>query len=277
MDVWFRLLDVRRIVADDTLAVIQELKRLRNVRYHDRPVSLYGGMTELPLVVTRQEDVAWFGDREALLEGQLWAERDAENRTETERMARELRDNLIGPELWAVLEPTTRTFLASAEAVFRARREDPAFDYSAPAAELAKAVETELNALIFPATARLLRDAAPAEREIVVEGRRLDLGGAVPHQSLGTVRGLLTHGSALPKTLRAAYAQDANSLLGELPRYLEPLVKLRNPAAHSEAVAREVVAKLRADVLGIGCEGLIVRLARAKLRGGGRRRASDRP
>lgn len=51
-DFWFRLLDIRRLVADDTVATIAELQKLRNVRYRDRPVSLYGGMVELPLLVT---------------------------------------------------------------------------------------------------------------------------------------------------------------------------------------------------------------------------------
>src|SRR5690606_19418413 len=137
---------------DDTLAVIEELRKLRNVHYHDRPVSLYGGMTNLPLVLTRDEEVGWFRDASALLDGRLWVERDSENRSETERMARELRDNLIGPAVWAALEPSTRTFLATAEAVYRSRREDPAFDFSGPAIELAKAVETELNAVLFRGT-----------------------------------------------------------------------------------------------------------------------------
>ena len=56
-DCWFKLLDIRRLAQDDTLAVIAELKRLRNVHYNDRPVSLYGGMVDLPLVVTREDGV----------------------------------------------------------------------------------------------------------------------------------------------------------------------------------------------------------------------------
>src|SRR5690606_15965370 len=47
VDVWFRPVDIRRTVADDTLAVIEELRRLSNARHHDRPVSLYGGVTNL--------------------------------------------------------------------------------------------------------------------------------------------------------------------------------------------------------------------------------------
>jgi len=35
--------------------VIEQLRQLRNVRYHDQRVSLYGGMVDLPLVVTRPD------------------------------------------------------------------------------------------------------------------------------------------------------------------------------------------------------------------------------
>ena len=83
-DFWFQLWDIRRLVADDTPAVIEELKRLRNTRYHDRPVSLYGGMVELPLIVTREDGASWFSDRDVLTDGQLWAQREAELRGETE-------------------------------------------------------------------------------------------------------------------------------------------------------------------------------------------------
>ena len=59
-DFWYRLLDLRRLVADDTLAVIAQLRQLRNTGYHDRPVSLYGGMVDLPLIVTRPEEFRLF-------------------------------------------------------------------------------------------------------------------------------------------------------------------------------------------------------------------------
>jgi len=79
---------------------------------------------------------------------------------------RELRDNQLGEYVWNNLEPATRTFLASAEAVFRARRDDPGFDFSGPAVEYAKAVEVELNALIFPPLRKLLHKAQPKDREV---------------------------------------------------------------------------------------------------------------
>src|SRR5690606_13369774 len=59
-DCWFKLFDIRRIVHNDTVEVIHELRKLRNTRYGDRPVSIYGGMHELPLVVKRADGIDWF-------------------------------------------------------------------------------------------------------------------------------------------------------------------------------------------------------------------------
>lgn len=266
-DFWFRLLDLRRLVTDDTLGVIEELRKLGNVRYHGRPVSLYGGMVELPLIVTRAEEAGWFRDAAVLTGGQLWAQRDAELRGETERLARDLRDNLIGHTIWNVFEPATRTFLAAAEATFRARHDDPHFDFSGPALGYAKAVETELNALIFRAIQRVLAARPASEREINVDGFTLDLGRVVPHQTLGTIRNLLIHNDVIQKALRTALPRDANWLIGQLPTQLEALVDLRNPAAHSARTRRGSVSEWRERVLGIGQDGLIVMVGRARLRG----------
>jgi len=266
VDFWFRLQDLRRIVADDTPAVIQELGRLRNVNYHDRPVSLYGGMVDLPLVVTSTDGTSWFGGSSALLDEQLWAERDAELRGETGRIAHELRDNLFGQAVWTALDPTTRTFLASGDAVFRARRDDPAFDFATAAVEYAKAVETELNAQLLPALRPVMRGKPTPEREVTLSNRRIDLGDDVPHLGLGELLHLFEHAEHFRKAIRTAFPHDWKWLEGELPSHLETVAALRNPAAHSEALSREDMVRHRETILGIGCEGLITMLARIGLR-----------
>lgn len=268
-DFWFRIWDIRRLVASDPPATIEELKRLRNVRYHDRPVSLYGGIVDLPLIVTRQDGASWFADIGALTEGRRWAERDAELKGETERLSAELRDNLLGKEIWDALESSSRTFLTTAEAVFRARRGDPGFDFSGSAVEVTKAVETELNALVFPALRRILPKAPLAQREVRTNKGRLDLGSRVAHQSLGTIRKLLDDNDVIRQPLRTALPHDWRWLEGELPAQLEPVRDLRNPAAHDRTVTREEMGRLRQSILGIGCEGLLIRIVRAKLRSRG--------
>jgi len=268
VDFWFRLFDVRRLVIDDTPAVIEELRPLRNTAYHDRPVSLYGGVVDLPLVVFRDPEVSWFADREALTEGRLWAERAAAHRSESQLMSRELRDNLFGRELWPRLTSATRTFLASAEAVFRARRDDAAFDISGVAVEYAKAVEAELNALVFPALRRALRSKAPADREIRVDARPLDLGGTVPHQTLGALRHMLEREGVVQSGLRQQLPHDHAWILGLLPKQLARLTDLRNASAHTESVRSTELDQVRREVLGIGEEGMLAKLVRARLRAG---------
>lgn len=265
-DFWFQLWDIRRLVANDTPAVIEELRRLRNTRYHDRPVSLYGGMVDLPLIVTREDGISWFADRDVLTEGELWAQRESELKGETERMQKELRDNLLGPDIWAALEPATRTFLASAEAVFRARRDDPAFDFSGPAVEYAKAVETELNALLFPAMRKALSGYQEADRSVLVDGRTLDLGQRVPPQSLGVMQVMLEKKPLVAKALRSSLPHDHAWLSGELHHQLRKIAEIRNPAAHSRCCGRGEVEARRQEILGIGFEGIITRIARGKLR-----------
>jgi hypothetical protein len=265
-DFWFRLGDIRRLVANDTPAVIAQLGQLRNVRYHDRPVSLYGGIVDLPLIVRAEEEPAWFADTAELLDGPWWVEHEAVYRGETERMAEELRDNLLGTAVWSQLVPTTRSFLISAEAVFRARRHDPQFDFSGPVLEYVKAVETEINHFIFPALRRVLKNRRPAQREVRVRGGRLDLGSRVPHQSLGTLRLLLEKEEIVRDHLESVVGYETRWLLGELPSRIGPLAERRNPGAHSAVIAREEAASIRAEVLGIGREGLLVRIALSRMR-----------
>lgn len=268
-DLWFQLWDIRRLVAQDTRAVVQELRHLKNTRYHDQPVSLYGGVVELPLVVWRETEVDWFGDREALTEGFLWAERDAEFRSEAGRLGADLRDNLFGARIWNLMEPATRTFLASAEAVLRARREDPVFDFSIPAVEYAKALETEANAVVFGLLRRALHERPLRDRLVRAGDRELDLGRPVPHQSLGTLRRLLLDDPVVKDAIRRVASAHVTYFTDEyrLPAQLEKVQELRNPAAHSEAVSRERLLRFRDELMGIGGMGVLVELVIRKERG----------
>lgn len=266
-ELWFGLNDIRRLVSDDTIGVIDELRHLRNTRFHDRPVSLYGGMVDVPLIVRRETDARWFASADALTDGRLWAERDAELRGTVERLARELRDDLFGADVWSTFEPSTRSFIASGEAIYRTRRDDPAFDFAPALVEYAKALETELNALCFPPLQRALAREPTSQRWVNIDGRTLDLATPVEHQTLGTLVRLLLKDDVFQRGVRLALAGgDARWVLGELPAALAPIVDVRNPGAHSHTCTREDVLPLRSRTLGIGCEGLLVRIARARLR-----------
>jgi hypothetical protein len=61
-DFWFWLWDIRRLLQDHTESITHALQQLRNVRYEGKPVSIHGGMVEVPLIVTEPEPVQYFDD-----------------------------------------------------------------------------------------------------------------------------------------------------------------------------------------------------------------------
>ena len=168
-DCWFRLGDIRQLVQDDTVQVIAELGKLRNTAYHDQPVSLYGGMVNLPLIVTRDDGARFFApeERKALLEGRYWAEEDAQ-RAGLGPIERDLRENLFGETAWFALDPTVRGFVASAEHLFRHNRGTPGFDFSGVVLNLAKACEVQAGLIVRAA----LKGAAQKDRLAKIENTR---------------------------------------------------------------------------------------------------------
>ena len=248
-DCWFMLVDIRRLVADDLMGVIDQLKLLSNVRYHNQPVSLYGGMVELPLLVTRVDERTFFGqeERDALTGGVNWVEFDAETGG-LGAMERELRENLFGGPVWGAFDPSTRTFLATAEKVFRDHRNDPGFDFSAVLTNLAKAVEVETNRALRTD----LAGAAPGVRFYNKDGQSVDLA---------------RHGHLMLNDLARAIGEDrermdvmrkkrGNWFAEQLPAILDGLRQARNPGAHSAAVSREVATLWRNRICGVGEPGV---------------------
>jgi hypothetical protein len=255
-DCWFRIGDIRRLVLDDTVAVIDELKKLRNTHYDDRPVSLYGGMVDLPLVVSRDDGERFFDPelRERLLEGKYWAEADAA-RTGLGAIERDLRENLFGAEAWNALDLTTRTFVATAEQIFRTHRADAGFDFAAVVVDLAKALEVQANLVVRRGLAGVPAD----RRRANVEGATRDLVVGPP-LSLGQLGRVLAEERPLAEAL-AARLRDGDWLVRQAAYVLRDIARHRNPAAHSEPVSRADAERLRNQLLGVGCYGDLVRLA----------------
>lgn len=256
-DFWFLLADIRLLVADDLPGVIAELRALRNVHYHDKPVSLYGGMVDLPLIVTRPDSQRFFdaADRDEITEGRLWAEWDAEQGGGVAAMERELRDNLFGERSWRALEPTTRRFIATGEKLFREHRADPAFDFGPIIGAFAKAMEVQCRSILRRGLAKVHPDARRAN----LEGRTVDLLEA-RHLTLGQLARALATEERLAKALTTAL-NDRGFFSGQLPAIVSEFIEVRNPGTHESRITRASAVQWRDRLLGVGSEGLFIRLA----------------
>ena len=263
-DCWFRLGDVRRLILDDTVGVIAELRKLRNTHYQDRAVSLYGGMVNLPLIVSRDDGARFFEPamRESLLDGQFWAEADA-GRSGLGAIERDLRENVLGEEAWNGLDLSTRTFIATAEQIFRTHRADAGFDFSGVVVNLAKALEVQVTGLVR----RALASAPEAERTVAIDGRSIDVTRGTP-LSLGTLGRVLMKNETIRNALKPRLI-DGDWLQTRGGAVLSAFSNHRNPAAHSQVISRDQARKLRNQLLGVGGHGDLVQLAATRAKSAG--------
>lgn len=264
-DFWFRVVDIRRLVTDDLLGVIDELRALRNVHYNDRPVSLYGGMVDLPLVVTRSDRRRYFDDAErtAITGGTLWAEWDAEHTAGLGAIEAELRDNLFGASTWRALEPLARTFIATGEQVFRAHRGDPGFDFAPVLGSFSKALEVQCNAILRGA----LRGAPPLDRQAKVRDVTRDVTEGQP-LSVGELARVIGGERRLNAALQRALEPrtSAQWFTNSLPVILDAFAEVRNAGTHAERVDRETATRWRERLVGVGCAGDFVELGRVRMK-----------
>jgi hypothetical protein len=260
-DFWYKLLDIRRLVADDTIAVITELKHLRNPEYHDRPVSLYGGMVDLPLVVVRSDDKRLFAPevRDPVTEGRLWAEFDAEAGG-VGAMEKELRENLFGDDAWMSLGSAARTFIATAEKIFRDHRSDAAFDFAPVVGSLAKALEVTCNEILTAVAGELPREA----QRVKIDDREVLLGRGRPLM-LGEFARVVGGDRTVNRSLTERLA-NGGWFVGSLPAIIDDLLRVRNPGVHEQRIDRETATRIRNQLVGVGMQGTFLELARVRPR-----------
>jgi hypothetical protein len=258
VDCWFKLIDIRRLVLDDTVGVVHELAVLKNTQYHDRPVSLYGGMVDLPLVVTRPDGRSFFSpeERDHVSERKWWVELDAERGVGIAEIERDLRDNVIGEEAWAVFDPTARAFLADGERVFREHRRDASFDYSSVILNFAKAIEVHFRWLVRSAISS--PDVATV---VTIHDKPKDLRrGEMP--TLGQLGHLAKRDKVFQQLLRTL--QNGDWLTRDFTQALDRLSQIRNEAAHDERIDLSTATQWRNYLLGVGCAGLLEELAKVR-------------
>jgi hypothetical protein len=261
-DCWFHLSDIRSIVRDDLEAVITELTTLRNARYNDRPVSIYGGMVDLPLIVSRPDERRFFdeGERDQLADSELWARFDSQQ-AGVGALETTLRDDHFGIRAWEALDITARRFLTSGERLLRENRRDRWADLSQVLVGYAKAIEVQANLTLRDA----LRNAPDNARRVKVGDTTRILPDGLP-LSLGALSYALGGEEHLGRHLRSVLDNGA-WFTAEFAAFLDQFAKARNNSAHGSCIEQEAVIMWRDRLLGVGCESVMGKLALVRVRG----------
>jgi len=171
-----------------------------------------------------------------------------------------MREHCFGEDAWARLDPGARTFIATAEKLYRDHRNDVAFDFSPILIDFAKAFEVQTNILLKRALAKV----RPLDRTVNLEGKSVDLVKGGPY-GLGSLALIIGENEHINKTLKKNFTHGGEWFCSSLPPILRRLAELRNPAAHSGSLDRETVHKQRNQYLGVGCESDLVKLAKVQV------------
>lgn len=122
----------------------------------------------------------------------------------------------------------------------------------------AKAIEVQVNALLRRVLPRI---PAPARR-VNRDGRTVDLKDALP-----LPLGDLSRAIGGERALHAALAQGVDHgvwFTGSFPALLDDFVMVRNAATHETRVDRQTAAYWRGRLIGVGCAGVLVELAKVR-------------
>jgi hypothetical protein len=167
---------------------------------------------------------------------------------------------VLGDAIWNALDITARACLASAEKLFRERRNEPSFDFAPVIAAFAKAPEIQVNATLQSALAVI-----PARARLVqLEKGSVSLDKAGP-LSLGQLARAIGREPELNQALppRLNYG---SWFTGSLPAMLDDFRSVRNTAVHNGRIDQKTAAYWRNRMLGVGTEGVFAQLARVRLR-----------
>ena len=253
---WFKIWDIRRIIDNDLPMVIDALQNLRNVRYGSHPVSIYGGMRDLPLIVKEFEPQRYFDDKARTLhaEGRFWIEYDSEQ-AGVGATERKLREHMFGDDAWRAFSPIARHFIATGEKLFRDHYRDMSFDFSPVLIEYCKALEVQTNALLL----RGLRQAPRALRTFQLGPKEIVLGDN-PHLMLSELARYLDGSSGRQRFIATQFV-NGGWFTEKYPRVLKKLARFRGPAAHSRSVTRSDAIAWRNRLCGIGFKGTFLDLS----------------
>ncbi|MEO8227526.1 MAG: hypothetical protein ABI637_08845, partial [Gemmatimonadota bacterium] len=97
-----------------------------------------------------------------------------------------------------------------------------------------------------------------------IEGQTLDLG-ARHSLSLGQLAHAMRNERRLNAVLASALAHGS-WFAGQLPAILDAFRLVRNDGSHQQVVPRDKATYWRDLLMGVGCEGYLVQLARVRLR-----------
>lgn len=255
---FFIIEDLRELVRDDFVSVRDEyLANFTTPDYDNHTYALYGNAYVYPLIIEQKQHLAYFESDERHF---LQLFKSAEFLHQKQVLA----DYTFGKQYLYAMNPDSFDNLIYAELEFHACKGDRLYDFSSVVLRYAKCFESECYLLI-----KRLISVLSQRDESVLSLTFTQMGKSFEVRSLLTNKAMLGAYNHLIDSLLKAHIKEHLSdefvnVCRKLTKQIAFIQRVRNPAAHTECTSFEQANNLRARLVGVATQSVLVMMIKAR-------------
>lgn len=255
---FFIIEDLRELVRDDFVSVRDEyLANFTTPDYDNHTYALYGNAYVYPLIIEQKQHLAYFESDERHF---LQLFKSAEFLHQKQVLA----DYTFGKQYLYAMNPDSFDNLIYAELEFHACKGDRLYDFSSVVLKYAKCFESECYLLIKRLISVLSqRDESILSLTFTQMGKSFEVRSLLTNKAmLGTYNHLID--SLLKAHIKEHLSDEFVNVCRKLSKQIAFIQRVRNPAAHTECTSFEQANNLRARLVGVATQSVLVMMIKAR-------------
>lgn len=255
---FFIIEDLRELVRDDFVSVRDEyLANFTTPDYDNHTYALYGNAYVYPLIIEQKQHLAYFeSDERHFL--QLFKS------AEFLRQKQVLADYTFGERYLYAMNPDSFDNLIYAELEFHACKGDRLYDFSSVVLRYAKCFESECYLLVKRLISVLSqRDESILSLTFTQMGKSFEVRNLLENKAmLGAYNYLIEN--LLKTHIKKHLSEEFVNVCRKLSKQIAFIQRVRNPAAHTECTSFEQANNLRARLVGVATQSVLVMMIKAR-------------
>lgn len=255
---FFIIEDLRELVRDDFVSVRDKfLANFTTPDYDNHTYALYGNAYVYPLIIEQKQHFAYFeGDERHFL--QLFKS------AEFLRQKQVLADYTFGERYLYAMNPDSFDNLIYAELEFHACKGDRLYDFSSVVLRYAKCFESECYLLVKRLISVLSqRDESILSLTFTQMGKSFEVRSLLENKAmLGAYNYLIEN--LLKTHIKEHLSDEFINVCRKLTKQIAFIQRVRNPAAHTECTSFEQANNLRARLVGVATQSVLVMMIKAR-------------
>lgn len=255
---FFIIEDLRELVRDDFVSVRDEyLANFTTPDYDNHTYALYGNAYVYPLIIEQKQHLAYFESDERHF---LQLFKSAEFLHQKQVLA----DYTFGERYLYAMNPDSFDNLIYAELEFHACKGDRLYDFSSVVLRYAKCFESECYLLVKRLISVLSqRDESILSLTFTQMGKSFEVRSLLENKAmLGAYNYLIEN--LLKTHIKEHLSDEFVKFCWKLTKQIAFIQRVRNPAAHTETASFEQANNLRARLVGVATQSVLVMMIKAR-------------